>query len=686
MLRRKKDEAKKEQPAPQQTPSITPVKASVKNMGNGELAFANNVLSFSLKKGKQKDTAIKIPLDSIESMRQDGNQFIVVWNGITDRFTMKNSDLPKTMLEKVAAAQAELKNQPEPEAPQNLLNEEQEEEQSTPTPATENVPEQTPPAPPLPEAPTEAPKEEEAPTMAEPEEVTQPEPSPPPVTEATVEPQKEEPKEEAAPIQEPEETKQAEPETPPSPLPQEQPQEPAAQPLPASEEPAEPVAKPEPPQEAPPPQVEVPIIEPQQPQAAAELEPVPQKEPEPPALQPEQPTLTPESQVAPQAPPQESTPEEQVPAEPIPEKPALEDQSAPTLPAPQASVFKASVKNMGKGDLELTGNVLTFSLKKGLFGGKKTVAMKIPLESIEDKRQEENQLVIVWNGITDRFTLKDSNAPKTMLELLSSAQTVAQDNSVQLQQEPEQVPQAAATEPANVPLIQLPKVPEYGFPEIPATPTPEAIPTDVPAVFNMVADVVDPLFDLIRGLHGKVNWKRVEENLKAAKDKAATLSDQTLGKADLSFTKLSEAVKAHVPIEAGAEAFALLKTLREQVDSLAPKPEEAAQGYPKYKSLQTALHAYYTLNDIAFGAELGDEAAVKESVEFANLLDQLSKQTHSSSNTQPLKEAVAKLSRGQETENAVAECRALFRLQFEDQSRSLKYYSRLVEAEVSTEA
>jgi hypothetical protein len=659
MMRRKKPEAKQEQSAPQTTPATSAVKASVKNMGNGELSLAGGNLSFILKKGR--DVAIKIPVEFIEEKRQEGNQLVIVHSGITDRFTLQNAEAPKTMIEMLTVAQANV-----PEAPQTEPQE---------APALE-LPEQ--PAPseqPLPEAAASEP--EPVPEAPLPQQITEepakePEALPEQTAPEQQEPEKEEPQPQASPEQ-----------TEPQLAPEEQALESEA--ILTAEAPEEPATEPEAVAEqkpAEPPAPEESLPEESSPQIMAEPEVPP-------------PTLTAE-QEAPPIQPEKTAPEVQAPTEPaLAEKPAPQKQATPQ-PTPAASVVKASVKNMGNGELELAGGNLTFSVKKGFLGKTKKVAIKIPLESIEDKRQEGNQLVIVWNGITDRFTLKDADEPKAMLGLLASTQTPP----AQPQQEPNQVTQAKAepeapikptpeeaTTPKHTVQIQLPDVPEYGFPEPPITPEPEPLPMDVSATFNMVADIADPLFDLIRGLQGKVNWKSEEENLIKAKEKSAILTDQTQAEVILNFSRLNEAVKAHVPGEVAAEAFTLLKALQAYVDGLAPqKPEVPGRSYPNYKSLQTALHAYFTLNDVAFAMELGDEDVVKEGFEFARIVDQLSKDTHSIVNTQPLKDAVSKLARETGTEISLVACRVLFRDQFEDQSKSFRHYSKLLEAVLSTEA
>jgi hypothetical protein len=119
MLKRKKDQPTKTATAE------SAVKATVRSLGNGTLEFADNTVKFHLEKGrlkKQKETAIKIPITDIETVKQDGNKIIITWNGITDTFTAEKIKPLTTISEKITTALNEQRKVQE-EAAQQKENE-----------------------------------------------------------------------------------------------------------------------------------------------------------------------------------------------------------------------------------------------------------------------------------------------------------------------------------------------------------------------------------------------------------------------------------------------------------------------------------------------------------------------------------------------------------------------------------
>ena len=371
-------------------------------------------------------------------------------------------------------------------------------------------------------------------------------------------------------------------------------------------------------------------------------------------------------------------------------------------PASAEPTVKATVKNLGTGDLEFADFTLRFTLKKGTFGKQKDTAIRIPIAEIENMKQEGSQLIVTWNGITDTFAMQNPDLPKMILEKLTSAQselkkpqTPEQPSAEELKSMQEATPPTPSEEPVS-PTPDLKKTIEPEQKPVEqieleqkATEQKEVEPQqltqpvliDYPAMFSEAAEIVDPLFDILRSLQGKINWKRVEEKLKQAKENAEAFTDRNFGAVNLNFAKLSAAVKAHVPGEAGKEGYSLLKALKDYFDSMTLNIQAATQANPNYTSLQTAIQAYYTLNDIVLGVEVYDEEIVKESLEFSKMLDQLTKDTHAALNINPLKDAATKIARAKGAENAVAEFRALFKQQFQELSNSTVSFPSLNEAE-----
>jgi hypothetical protein len=330
------------------------------------------------------------------------------------------------------------------------------------------------------------------------------------------------------------------------------------------------------------------------------------------------------------------------------------------LQTPTVPTAKATVKTMGTGDLEFSENTLKFTLKKSLLGRQKDVAIKIPVSEIETVRQDGNRFVVLWNGITDTFTLQKPEYFKPILEKLTAAlDEVKRTQAPTEEQTPEQKERAEAEQQMRL---------------------------QVPMLLNSAEEIVDPLFDLLRTLQGKINWTRVEEHLKKALQSVEAFTDLNSGKVNVNFAKLSAAVKAHVPVEAGGEVLGLLRQLSEYFVGLASKQEVSAQVHPNYRDAQNALRAYYTLNDIVLGVEVGDEETVKESYEFSRILDQLAKEIQVPPDAGLLKETVGKLARAKSAEDTVVECRALLRAHLSELTKSAAPSVNLQGAEIPRES
>ncbi len=311
-------------------------------------------------------------------------------------------------------------------------------------------------------------------------------------------------------------------------------------------------------------------------------------------------------------------------------------EESPSSEKPSASqTTKATVKNMGTGDLEFSDNTLKFILKKGFLGKKKDVAITIPVDSIENMKHEGDQFTIVWNGITDNFTIQKPEEFKSISEKLTAAlNSKPQEKTSTEEETPEQKEKAEAQK------LMVQQVPQQ---------------------LNSAEEIIDPLFDLLRTLQGKINWKLAEDHLRNAKQNAEAFRDQTQGAVTFDFTKLASEVKAHVPGETGKETYNLLNQLGEYFSALAAKTEATADVHPNYRDAVSALRAYSMLNDIVLGVEVNDDDVVRESFEFSKTLDQLAQKGESKLDASILKESVAKLARTKGTANSVVECRALLR-------------------------
>jgi hypothetical protein len=134
----------------------------------------------------------------------------------------------------------------------------------------------------------------------------------------------------------------------------------------------------------------------------------------------------------------------------------------------------------------------------------------------------------------------------------------------------------------------------------------------------------------------------------------------------LEFTKLSLALKEHLPEEISKEAYGVLRSLYECFSGLTSKNEVLEQIHPNYRDAKAAIQAYYTLNDIILGTIVGDQEIGKESNELLAMLDDLSKGTDLKIDAEAIKGIVNKLVAGKGEEGLIEESRAAFRQQLKE--------------------
>jgi hypothetical protein len=134
---------------------------------------------------------------------------------------------------------------------------------------------------------------------------------------------------------------------------------------------------------------------------------------------------------------------------------------------------------------------------------------------------------------------------------------------------------------------------------------------------------------------------------------------QKIGSTNLDFSKLSLAVKEHLP----KETYGLLRTLYEYFCVLASKNEFLDEIHPNYHDAKTIILAYYTLNDIILGTIVGDDETGRESNELVMLLEDLPMGTDLKMNVSALKDVINKLGIEKGKESAVEESRMVFRQQ-----------------------
>ncbi len=295
----------------------------------------------------------------------------------------------------------------------------------------------------------------------------------------------------------------------------------------------------------------------------------------------------------------------------------------PPQTVPAGFTAKARLRNVGNGTIELVDNTLKFHVETGRFKRQKQIAKEIPFADIESVERVENELNVTWKEVTDRFVIETAELAEAMRAKIAEALD-AQRKALDAKEE-------ASKQKRN----------------------------ELAQALSNALKIADSLFDVLRSLHGRVNWNRVESYLKCSKDNFRYFSDQK-DAVNLDSAKLSSAITEHLPEEISKETYGILKMLFDYFNGLPSQDEFSAQIHPNHEDAKKVILAYYTLNDIILGAVVGDEEIGKEINELVTMLDDLAKGTGLTVDVVAVKDVANKLSVEKERESVIEESRAVF--------------------------
>jgi hypothetical protein len=301
-------------------------------------------------------------------------------------------------------------------------------------------------------------------------------------------------------------------------------------------------------------------------------------------------------------------------------KPKKERSNKPVFPKSSA---KARLRNLGNGTLELTGDTIRFYTEKGRLRKRKVIAKEIPIAEIENIERVGNEFSITWKGIAYAFVsekaeLVDAIYEKAMEALKEQRKKVDEEEVV------------------------------------------SQIQSELTKILNVALDIIDSLFNILRSLHGRIEWDRVENYLRRSKERNRRFTSRKIETINLDFTKLSLAIKEHHSKETSRETYSILKSLYEYFSGLPSKNGVPEKIHPKNNDSKSIIRTYYTLNDIFLGTTVGDEEIGKEINELVMMLDDLSKKVNLKINVDAIKDNLNKVFLEKEKEAFIEESRAVF--------------------------
>jgi hypothetical protein len=300
-----------------------------------------------------------------------------------------------------------------------------------------------------------------------------------------------------------------------------------------------------------------------------------------------------------------------------------------TEPEFSDSAVKAYLIGLGSGTLEFIDNTIKFHISKGRLRKRTEVVREIPLTDIEGMDRVGKEISITWKGITDIFVVEETESAGAIFKKIPKAsreqKKVFEDKEVAKQER-----------------------------------------NEISKTVSVTMNIVDSLFDILRSLHGWVDWDRVDGFLKRSEENAARLTDQEMKIIELDFTKLSSAIKERLPEETSKETYNVLRLLHDYFGGLDSENEYLKEIHPNYYDAKTAIQAHYLLNDIVLGTILEDEEIGKEHNELLITLEELSKGTGLKININAIKNVIAKLGAEKGKESVIEKSRAVFRQQLKD--------------------
>ena len=154
------------------------------------------------------------------------------------------------------------------------------------------------------------------------------------------------------------------------------------------------------------------------------------------------------------------------------------------------------------------------------------------MADIEGISRVGKELSITWKGFTDIFVIEEAEIAGTIFEKIPQTSTEQRRTLEEREVEKKQS-------------------------------------SEVYNVLNPTIEIINSLFDILRSLHGWVDWNSVEGFLNRSELDSMRLTDKQIKRLQLDFAKLSLAIKARLSEDTLKEANSLLGSLYNYFSGLA---------------------------------------------------------------------------------------------------------------------
>jgi hypothetical protein len=281
-------------------------------------------------------------------------------------------------------------------------------------------------------------------------------------------------------------------------------------------------------------------------------------------------------------------------------------------------VVKGRLRSFGDCVLEFTGSGMKFYVETGRFRKRSRIIREIPLADVENVERQGNDLSIARKDTADVFVAEKASQAEPIYERITAALK-------ELKKEQEN--RETAIQQQN----------------------------ELAQMVTNAMDAANSLFDILKSLHGRVDWKLVENGYKQAEETIANLANQSVNSIRLDINPLSEAVQKHSPEETAEKTYDVLKALHNHFDRMASSAEASEQSHPNRRDAKLVMQAIYVVNDMALGAVVGDVTVQKKGGELLTVLGDLSKLPGSKIDANAFRTAIDGLSLEKEKQRVVIE-------------------------------
>ena len=281
---------------------------------------------------------------------------------------------------------------------------------------------------------------------------------------------------------------------------------------------------------------------------------------------------------------------------------------------PTELTAKARLRNFGDGVITIDGDAVKFYVETGRFRKHRKIIRDIPLSDVENSERQGNDLSISWKGITEMFAVEQASQIEAIYERITMA----------LKKRKEDTEKKEAAEGKQAELGHL---------------------------IVKAVETADSLFDILINLHGRVDWKLVENIFKKSEENVKNLASQA-NSVCLDVRQLSAAVEERRPKEIAEKTHDALRVLYEHFNA-SSSLENSEQIHPNRQAAILAIQASYILNDMLLGTIVGDDEVRKEGAELQRVLDDLSKLPGSKAEANQVKAALDRLCVEKENQNLI---------------------------------